>query len=688
MQVLRNEGDGPTSGTQRSATTSPRSGPRPSPGRVQITEKQKLQPANPFFDNIRQNLELAHGGILERIPLELPDDVKARANELPDFLRDMLTRPSPEVAEQLAKEFERVERDEQKRLQGIMEWHSRGTRLAESQGPVNPGGLKRLASTGYIRTSETQADVDKHEQDDYFPFSITAGVERGSKNRYKNIWPYDFSRVRLKEKCYDDGSDYINANFIQPQGTTKRYIATQGPLDATFRDFWTLVWEQQVHVIVMLTKQFEGGACKCGAYWTAGQYGPFYLEHVSTEGGEDTAEKDVSGFNFHVGGNSGPSSEAPNIKRTFLLSHSEHPEEKPRKVIQLQCVAWPDFDVPEDPRLLLGLVKEVDKAAVDVPDEKDDQSRKAPVLVHCSAGVGRTGSFMVVDSILDGLRREHQRQHRKIRGSYSSARGRKGGVPGEGGVEDRRPSSASSLASGESPLASYQSNSSLHRLASSHLSNLASPNKESAVLDKSPEPTRMASPDSMSFDRPSLAQSLGADGTGNPGEAKASNSNAVEGEMSFVPLITGEQQNDGEVHSISDMERPVQNVLGGMRVQRMSLVQSLRQYAFVYRAIIYGFLDILDEEREAEAEIAAMHEGRGLGSGTNTDEESHIKRRASPTSLSGTNLHKLHKRPSIKITRGPPKKVEGQESQRTSSGLSNETSREEDPARRSSMDTD
>jgi protein-tyrosine phosphatase len=183
MQVLRNEGDGPTSGTQRSATTSPRSGPRPSPGRVQMTEKQKLQPANPFFDNIRQNLELAHGGILERIPLELPDDVKARANELPDFLRDMLTRPSPEVAEQLAKEFERVERDEQKRLQGIMEWHSRGTRLAESQGPVNPGGLKRLASTGYIRTSETQADVDKREQDDYFPFSITAGVERGSKNR-------------------------------------------------------------------------------------------------------------------------------------------------------------------------------------------------------------------------------------------------------------------------------------------------------------------------------------------------------------------------------------------------------------------------------------------------------------------------------------------------------------------------
>lgn len=183
MQVLQNESDAATPGNQRAGTMSPRSGPRPIPGRAQATEKQKLQPANPFFDNIRQNLELAHGGILERIPLELPDDIKARANELPDFLRDMLQRPSPEVAEQLAKEFERVERDEQKRLQGIMDWHSRDTRLAENKTPMAPGNLKRLASTGYIRTTQTQSDMDQHDKSDYFPFSITAGVERGSKNR-------------------------------------------------------------------------------------------------------------------------------------------------------------------------------------------------------------------------------------------------------------------------------------------------------------------------------------------------------------------------------------------------------------------------------------------------------------------------------------------------------------------------
>jgi protein-tyrosine phosphatase len=72
-----------------------------------------------------------------------------------------------------------------------------------------------------------------------------------SIHSYKNIWPYDFSRVRLNQRCHDDGSDYINANFVQPRGTTRRYIATQGPMDATYRDFWTLVWEQGVQVIVM-----------------------------------------------------------------------------------------------------------------------------------------------------------------------------------------------------------------------------------------------------------------------------------------------------------------------------------------------------------------------------------------------------------------------------------------------------
>jgi hypothetical protein len=184
MQTLKNETDGPmATGLQRAATTSPNLEARPAIGRAQMSQGQRLQPANPFFDNIRQNLELAHGGIIERIPLELPEQIKARAGELPEFLKELLERPSPQVAEQLAKEFEVVERDEQKRLQGIMEYHSRGTQVASSQPEMVPGRLKRLASTGYMRDEEDQPGKGQENQEDYFPYSITAGVERGSKNR-------------------------------------------------------------------------------------------------------------------------------------------------------------------------------------------------------------------------------------------------------------------------------------------------------------------------------------------------------------------------------------------------------------------------------------------------------------------------------------------------------------------------
>jgi hypothetical protein len=119
---------------------------------------------------------------------------------------------------------------------------------------------------------------------------------------------------------------------------------------------------------------------------------------------------------------------------------------------------------------------------------------------------------MVVDSILDGLRREHQRQHRKIRGSHSSARSRKtNNAPGEGGSEEYRPSSASSFNT-DSPLASYQSNSSLHRLASNHLFNLGSPNKEAGMNEKAMDGARVTSPEPMNDGVSSFAQSLSGEG--------------------------------------------------------------------------------------------------------------------------------------------------------------------------------
>jgi hypothetical protein len=250
----------------------------------QTSVVKQYQPANPFFDNIRQNLELSHGGITERIPLNLPENVVARSKELPLFLREMVEKPEDQVAEQLAGEFEAVERGEQRRLQGIMNWHSRGSRklsgwtdqaeenaedeiMFSANAGIEQQAINRAAfdrrHSGQSDPAPSPANEKSHNVHDpgvpdpiasgeeYFPFSITAGIERGAKNRYKNIWPYDYSRVRLNQKCHDDGSDYINANFVQPRGTSRRYIATQGPMDATYRDFWTLVWEQNVQVIVM-----------------------------------------------------------------------------------------------------------------------------------------------------------------------------------------------------------------------------------------------------------------------------------------------------------------------------------------------------------------------------------------------------------------------------------------------------
>lgn len=141
-----------------------------------------------------------------------------------------------------------------------------------------------------------------------------------------------------------------------------------------------------------LTKQFEGGAIKCGSYWTDGAYGPLHLQLLSTTGGEDAPEKAVSGFDFHVGSDK-PVTGTPNIHRVFLLSHEEHPESPPRKITQIQCVSWPDFDVPEDPHTLLGLVKEVDHASEEMAADADDQGLKPPVLVHCKSALRRDSNM-------------------------------------------------------------------------------------------------------------------------------------------------------------------------------------------------------------------------------------------------------------------------------------------------------
>ncbi|KAJ6569574.1 hypothetical protein B0H19DRAFT_1257200 [Mycena capillaripes] len=283
-----------------------------------------------------------------------------------------------------------------------------------------------------------------------------------------------------EEELYDD---YVNASYVQPLGTRRRYIATQGPLEATFGDFWTLVWQQNIHVIVMLTREVEGAMVKCGSYWRPGTYGPLRVELLgcAADGcrgvcplcsGEATTEGGVGGVGaggFFAGAATThnpapghPQSPQPTppasqqlIKRTLRLTHAAHPSAPPRRVVQLQYLGWPDMNVPEDARGVLGLVWEVGKVVEEVGREEagradgtsgsappggseameqdDDEARgsgsessdsdvdsatgvlrralrvgdaAAPVLLHCSAGVGRTGGFIAVDAVLDAVRQE------------------------------------------------------------------------------------------------------------------------------------------------------------------------------------------------------------------------------------------------------------------------------------------
>lgn len=153
-----------------------------------------------------------------------------------------------------------------------------------------------------------------------------------------------------------------------------------------------------------LTKQFEGGLRKCGNYWSEQTYGHLRLQLVSESGGTDVVDQSrESGFDFGTHVPEERQTQSGNIKRVF---HLWHKDEGPRKITQIQCLTWPDFDVPDSPEVLLTLKKDVDNAIEEMCTGANDPCNLPPILVHCSAGVGRTGSYILVDAIAEGLRRE------------------------------------------------------------------------------------------------------------------------------------------------------------------------------------------------------------------------------------------------------------------------------------------
>lgn len=197
------------------------------------------------------------------------------------------------------------------------------------------------------------------------------------KNRYKDILPFDGTRVILNEFPGIPGSDYINANYIRgPSGFAKAYIACQGPLQGTLSDFWRMIWECDVSVIIMACNEHESGKLKCECYWpeqsdTSQQYGIIEVTLVKIR-------QICPDF----------------LVRKFCLRTVEDRQE--RIVCQFHYTTWPDHGVPDSVQPILELVRLVR----DVQSSED-----RPILVHCSAGCGRTGTICGIDFVFGLLRR-------------------------------------------------------------------------------------------------------------------------------------------------------------------------------------------------------------------------------------------------------------------------------------------
>ncbi|KAE8615599.1 hypothetical protein XENTR_v10008563 [Xenopus tropicalis] len=196
--------------------------------------------------------------------------------------------------------------------------------------------------------------------------------ENRGKNRYSNILPYDSTRVKLANVDDDPCSDYINASYMPGINFRREYIATQGPLPATKDDFWKMVWEQNVHIIVMVTQCTERGRAKCDHYWPMDQDSYYYGDLIV----QMLSESVLPEWTI----------------REFKIC-SEDQIDAPRLVRHFHYTVWPDHGVPETTQSLIQFVRTV-------RDYINRTPGSGPTVVHCSAGVGRTGTFIVLDRML------------------------------------------------------------------------------------------------------------------------------------------------------------------------------------------------------------------------------------------------------------------------------------------------
>ncbi|NWU91905.1 PTPRO phosphatase, partial [Upupa epops] len=256
--------------------------------------------------------------------------------------------------------------------------------------PWTKNGLKKRKLTNPVQLDDFDGYIKDMAKDSDYKFSLQfeelklIGLDiphfaadlpmNRCKNRYTNILPYDFSRVRLVSMNEEEGSDYINANYIPGYNSPQEYIATQGPLPETRNDFWKMVLQQKSQIIVMLTQCNEKRRVKCDHYWPFTEdpvaYGDITVEMLSEEEHTDW------------------------VYRNFRISYADEVQD----VMHYNYTAWPDHGVPP------ANAAESILQFVQMVRQKSAKFSKGPKIIHCSAGVGRTGTFIALDRLLQHIR--------------------------------------------------------------------------------------------------------------------------------------------------------------------------------------------------------------------------------------------------------------------------------------------
>uniref|UniRef100_A0A8C8VNP4 protein-tyrosine-phosphatase n=1 Tax=Pelusios castaneus TaxID=367368 RepID=A0A8C8VNP4_9SAUR len=267
---------------------------------------------------------------------------------------------------------------ESSRLLDVPRYLCEGTESPYQTGQLHPAirVADLLQHINLMKTSDSYGFKEEYEsffEGQSASWDIAKKDQNRTKNRYGNIIAYDHSRVILQPVEDDPSSDYINANYIDGYQRPSHYIATQGPVHETVYDFWRMIWQEQSACVVMVTNLVEVGRVKCYKYWPDDTevYGDFKVACVEVE----------------------PLAEY--VVRTFTLERRGYNEI--RELKQFHFTGWPDHGVPYNATGLLSFIRRV---------KLSNPPSAGPIVVHCSAGAGRTGCYIVIDIMLDMAERE------------------------------------------------------------------------------------------------------------------------------------------------------------------------------------------------------------------------------------------------------------------------------------------